>query len=215
MNVMIVEKRIPLLHDHHTHPSTYAAMDTCIDLRAAAAKDEALARLRQEDDDVVFALGWNDSLYTFEDDDLARLPPVFILNTSLHGHRKNAAAQRELARTHPNVVRHLDDSDWLERNLHAIFKLIVDRRGCDAQRPRRLLRRAGQRGVWWLGPRPRRCSCPTARSVGAFAQAGLLERTAFWGRPGNLSFARRRDATARARHQALHRRRPPAPAPRR
>jgi predicted amidohydrolase YtcJ len=88
--------RIPLLCDHHSHPSAYAAMNASLDLRDVVDKEEALDRIRQRREDLIIVLGWSNSLYTFEADDLNSLPPVLICNDSLHSFLMNDGAARHL-----------------------------------------------------------------------------------------------------------------------
>lgn len=176
---MPVKTRIPLLKDHHSHPSVYAAMNTCVDLRGVADRDEAERRIRQSGDEIVFVLGWNDSLFDFDAPFLDRLPPVFVCNTSLHAYRANRAARRRLAESHPEVIGGIDDTDWVERNLQAIFKLIVAVRGCSAEILTAFYRRLAEQGVGYA----EEMLLPNRAVVDAFDEAGLTERTAFWADP--------------------------------
>jgi predicted amidohydrolase YtcJ len=125
-----MRERIPLLKDHHTHPSFYAALKSCLDLRNISDRDEALLLIRERDDAVVFVSGWNNSLYSFSQTELERLPPVFISNVSLHTFLMNNAAEGVLAATNPHITENLGDSAWVEKNLPEIFKMIVTVKGC-------------------------------------------------------------------------------------
>lgn len=186
------QERIPLLRDHHSHPSIYAAMRTCPDLRSVHDKATALDLLREQQDDFVFALGWNDSLFDFADADLADLPPVFIVNTSLHGFRLNAGARERLAETHPEVERHIDDQDWVERNLQTLLKLIVEVRGCDAACLGAFYDALLDQGVWYAQD----MLLPGRATIDAVDGAGLAERTLLWADPQTY---RSLDEHARAR----------------
>ena len=50
---MTARHRIPLLTDHHSHPSAYAAMNACLDLRGVFDKGQALELIRQLHPDVL------------------------------------------------------------------------------------------------------------------------------------------------------------------
>lgn len=172
-------ERIPLLKDHHNHPSVYGAMRTCVDLANVDDKTTALDLISSRGEEIVFALGWNDSLFGFEDSDLEALPPVFIVNTSLHGFRVNDAGRERLRRTHPGIVERFDDQAWIERNLHRLFKLIVEVRGCDASCLTAFYDDLLARGVWYAQD----MLLPGLLSIDAVEQAGFTERTLLWADP--------------------------------
>ena len=88
--------RIPLLADHHSHPSAYAAMNGCLDLRDVHDKRQALELIRHREEEIVFVLGWNNSLYGFDRDELEALPPTFICDAALCGFLVNDAARERL-----------------------------------------------------------------------------------------------------------------------
>ena len=125
---MTYEKRIPLLKDHHTHPSLYASLASALDLRSVEDKTRALALIRAKEDPVVVVFGWNNSLYTFEKAELENLKPVIICNVSLHSFLMNTPAREMFGPTYPEIVAHIEDTDWVEKNLPEIFKFIVKTR---------------------------------------------------------------------------------------
>ncbi len=61
---MTYEKRIPLLKDHHTHPSLYTSLNDSLDLRNVSGKAQALELIRARDDEINVVFGWNNSLYS-------------------------------------------------------------------------------------------------------------------------------------------------------
>ena len=108
---MIIKSRIPLLKDHHNHPYLYAALGNCVDLRSAQCEADAFAAIQSKDEDLVVAIGWNDSLYTFERQELDRLPPTLVVNTSLHKYLLNNAAIGMLAAAHTGMIAHVNDDE--------------------------------------------------------------------------------------------------------
>jgi predicted amidohydrolase YtcJ len=154
-------------------------MRTCVDLGEVDDKATALRLIREREEEIVFVLGWNDGLFGFDDGDLQSLPPVFIVNTSLHGFRVNQAGRDRLRTTHDEIVRHLDDQAWLERNLHAVLKLIVDVKGCDSACLAAFYDSLLDRGVWYAQD----MLLPGEASVAAVERAGLSERTLLWADP--------------------------------
>jgi len=96
---MPYKKRIPLLKDHHTHPSLYASLGNCLDLRTVRGKAQALELIRAKDARINVVFGWNNSLYSFKKEELESLAPVFICNVSLHHFLMNTPAKEMLYST--------------------------------------------------------------------------------------------------------------------
>ena len=169
-------ERIPLLADHHSHPSVYGALRSCTGLRGVTDKREALRRLAGSDDEVVFALGWSDAAFPLQAQDLEDLPPVVICNTSLHTYRLNEAARERFQLTHPEIMANIDDPEWVELNLPAILAFLAEARGCDAERLGRFYDGLLELGIWSA----EELSLPGQWFVETVAEAGLGERTRFW-----------------------------------
>jgi predicted amidohydrolase YtcJ len=175
----ITDNRIPLLNDHHSHPSAYAAMNACLDLRGVTDKERALELIRHRHDDLVFVLGWSNSLYSFDSDDLDSLPPVFISNESLHGFVMNDDAGRRLRRDYPDIVANIADQDWIERHLDRILRMIVGVRGCRPDDIRVFFDRLLELGVWSA----EEMLLFGAEEIDTFVELGYLDRTVFWANP--------------------------------
>ncbi len=169
-------ERIPLLADHHSHPSVYGALRTCPDLRGVIDKREALRLLAESPDEVVFGLGWSDTAYLLEAQDLEDLPPVFVCNTSLHSFRLNEAARERFEPTYPEIMAHIDDPEWVELNLPSILAFLAEARGCDAGRLGRFYDGLLELGIWSA----EELALPGQWFVETVAEAGLSERTRFW-----------------------------------
>jgi len=71
---------------------------------------------------VVF--GWHSGTTPLSARDLASLPPLLIANQSLHSFAMTETALPLLAALHPDLVRHRDDSAWVERNLPEILGFL-------------------------------------------------------------------------------------------
>jgi len=114
---------LPLLRDHHSHISFYAALEGCPSI-LGLSKEEALRRLRGlPQDRLSIALGWYSARVSFAPEELAALPPVVILNNSLHGLLLSAGAQDRLRATDPELVERHADAQWCERHLAAVLSL--------------------------------------------------------------------------------------------
>jgi predicted amidohydrolase YtcJ len=169
-------ERIPLLADHHSHPSVYGALRSCPDLRGVTAKPEALQRLAESPDEVVFGLGWSDTAYSLEASDLESLPPTFVCNTSLHTFRLNQAARELFEPAYPEIMAGIDDPEWVELNLPAILAFLAEARGCDAERLNRFYDGLLELGIWSA----QEMAMPGQWFVETVEQAGLTDRTRFW-----------------------------------
>jgi hypothetical protein len=72
--------QIPLLKDHHAHPFMTAVLRDCINLNTALTKKEALSLIKRGEEDINVILGWYNTRYTFEQEELEQLPPVVIFS---------------------------------------------------------------------------------------------------------------------------------------
>lgn len=173
------KRLIPLLKDHHSHPSVYSALAESVDLKPVSSLQQALSEIRSQGQDFCIVHGWDNSRYQFSRSHLEELPPVFILNLSLHSFLLNDSGRRELQRTHPEIVAHERDSNWIERNLPSVLKMVVEIKGCSGSSLSRFFSHLATQGVWHV----EEMLLPNAGVIDAFRQAELLERTAFWADP--------------------------------
>ena len=173
---------IPLLKDHHTHPSIYAAMRDCLDLREIPTLEQALERIRTHSEGFQFVLGWTSTLHAFAPADLEKLPPVFILSLSLHDFLMNSSGKSLLRETHPEIVAHVEDSEWIERKLPSVLKMIVEVMGCDPDRLGRFYAGLAQQGVWHA----EEMLLPGPAVIDSLKTARLEARTACWADPSVL-----------------------------
>ncbi len=178
--------RIPLLHDHHTHPLLYAAFQDAVDLGAdpgASTTEDAVRRIRERAAagaaGWTIAYGWNSGRFPLAESALDDLGPVVVLNLSLHGLIVNDAGRDVIGRSDPEAAGRLDDQDWVERNLRRVLNLFVTA-GASAARLRgfhdRLLHEHGVLHAEEM-------LLVDAAEVRLFEEAGLLARTRFWASP--------------------------------
>jgi predicted amidohydrolase YtcJ len=116
--------RVPALHDRHGHTSLYAAFAGCVNLagRDTGASIAAMAGLDPDRLSVVF--GWHSALAPLAGADLDALPPVVIVNVSMHGYCLSAAAVSALADDQPEMVEHRADGVWSERHLPQLLEFF-------------------------------------------------------------------------------------------
>lgn len=177
---MKVNRRIPLLIDHHTHPSFYAALHGCLNLDTVQSKADALSLIRKKDECINVILGWNNRLYSFEKKELDRLPPVLICNVSLHSFLMNRPAKEKLSKCHKEIVDNIEDSHWSEKNLTEINRFIVNLRPCGPERIRAFYAELLKKGV-------SRADDLLLTSENQFYQLkalGFYEKCSIWADPG-------------------------------
>ena len=173
---MVVKTQIPLLKDHHTHPFMYAVLSRCIDLKSVSNKQEALSLIKSGNDEINVILGWNNSLYLFEQRELEQLPAVVICNTSLHRFLINRAAREKLGASHQEILAHLDEMHWVEKNLPKILNLIASIKSYHPEQIERFYHALLQQGVWYA----EELLLPNEGVIHLFKEQGYFERTRFW-----------------------------------
>ncbi|MDX2498134.1 MAG: amidohydrolase family protein [Desulfobacterales bacterium] len=168
---------IPLLKDHHTHTSIYASLINCIDLSAVRDKKKALLWMKKSREEITVIIGWNSSFYYFEDEELDCLPPVIICNISFHDFLINRPARERFFDSHKEIISHIGDGDWVERNLSAILKFVANIKPCNDDQVRSffdgyLLKN----GIWYAED----MLLADREIVNIFQRIGYSERTRFW-----------------------------------
>jgi predicted amidohydrolase YtcJ len=149
--VIDMVRRIPLLRDRHSHPLLYAALMDAVDLnQPGETRESAIERIRTASIDGgtrwTIATGWNSGRFPLHKRDFDGLPPVVVLSLSIHGLIVNDNG-RVLLRAHDETVAdHLDDQDWIERNLRRVLNLFA-RAGASADRLGAFFDRLRQLGV--------------------------------------------------------------------
>lgn len=112
------------IFDRHSHVSLYAALEGCPDLSTCGDSSQALTLMRGlPADRLSLVRGWHSGRLPLSTADLAGLPPVLLVNFSLHGLRLSPAAARLLGDTDPELVEGHTDPAWCERNLDRLLVL--------------------------------------------------------------------------------------------
>ena len=112
------------LHDHHSHVSLYAALEGLPNLTSFSATEgqAALAFLRgQARDRLGLIVGWRSDRLALDRFALRDMPPLLIVNASLHGFVATPAALPALAALWPELAENAADPSWGERNLGRLF----------------------------------------------------------------------------------------------
>lgn len=169
-------QKIPLLKNHHTHPSVFAALQQGLDMSTLETKPLALAALAGQTNQFNLALGWNNSRYTFSMDELDELAPMMICNVSFHEFLINGAARKKFGAVYPVVMESIDDTDWVERNLHQILKFIAGASGITAEDIAGFYKSLAAEGVWYAED----MLLPGEHVIELYKNARCFERTRLW-----------------------------------
>jgi len=177
---MVIRETIPLLHDHHNHPSQYAAFFDSADLSEVKEKEKAISIIEDntEEEKVNVVLGWNNSYYSFDRMDLKKLPPVIICNLSFHGfiHNKKAEDLVNERYENPEILEKLEDPAWMEANLPKIMKFLVEIEGLDEDKLDSLYDFYLEKGIWSIED----MLLPSEKALQTFVSSGHSIRTDFW-----------------------------------
>ena len=189
---MIERQRIPLLRDRHSHPLLYAALMDAVDLnQPGMSRESALALVRGRaattgdgtragtaGNGWTIATGWNSGVFALDKSDFQQLPAIVVLNLSLHGLIVNDAGRRLIRERDAGVVAHLDDQDWIERNLRRVLNLFANA-GASAGKLRAFYDHLLTIGVYSA----EEMLLVSEDEIGLFDEAGLADRTHFWAAP--------------------------------
>ncbi len=175
---MIIEKRIPLLKEHHSHPSGFATIRGCLDLSSITDKPAALYLIKKQKEDMIVVVGWNDSFYTFTKKEIDSLPPLFICNISFHKFLMNQKAKDKLYSSHKHIVTHIEDQNFVEANLFSILQFMVNIKPLSTQLLRSFYDQIlEEQGIWYAED----MMVPDQATIKKYDEAGLLEtRTLLW-----------------------------------
>ncbi|MEF8834883.1 MAG: amidohydrolase family protein [Candidatus Thermoplasmatota archaeon] len=171
---------LPLLHDHHNHPSQYGAFFDSADISGIKDKEKAVSIIKNNtvEGKPNVVLGWNNSYFTFSEEDLQELPPVIICNLSFHGFLSNDKAEKLIEKNHGNtkILENMKDPDWMEANLPKIMKFLIKIEGLDVDKLRAFYDFLLEKGVW----RTEEMLLPSEEAFQAFKKLDLTDRTEFW-----------------------------------
>jgi predicted amidohydrolase YtcJ len=109
------------LHDHHTHVSLYAALEGVPDLAPLSAKDGLALLASQDGGKLSLVKGWRSERLPLDKASLSRLPPLIIVNFSLHGFRLSPAALPFAKELWPELAERHGDAAWTEAKLPELF----------------------------------------------------------------------------------------------
>jgi len=171
--------QIPLLHDNHHHVSLYAALSSCVDLSTMGAQAARSLLFSQPADRLTILRGWKTNELQLSADDLANLPPVMLINFSLHGFVLSDAARPYLEAAQPELLTHADDQKWCEAHVPESFSAWCGLTGFDAGRLYAIHRVLRGRGIGSSDD----LVVPTGEIVSACIHSSYSDRIACWVAP--------------------------------
>lgn len=127
-------KEIPLLHDNHNHVSLYAAFSSCIDISRLGA-DDALSLLQSLPKDKLSVVrGWKSFELPLTEQLLSSLPPLLLINFSLHGFAVSDSGLLYVQKAVPKVAENRNNRAWCEAHVPAIFAAYCGLTGIDERK---------------------------------------------------------------------------------
>ncbi len=122
---------IPLLHDNHNHVSLYAAFSSCIDISRLNPENALILLQGLSKDRLSVVRGWKSFELPMTRETLASLPPLLLINFSLHGFAVSDAGLSFVERAVPQVAQNRNDQAWCEAHVPAIFAAYCGLTGID------------------------------------------------------------------------------------
>jgi predicted amidohydrolase YtcJ len=122
---------IPLLHDNHNHVSLYAAFSSCIDISRLVPADASSLLESLPRDRLSVVRGWKSFELPMTSETLASLPPLLLINFSLHGFAVSDAGLSYVEQAVPQMAANRHDQVWCEAHVPAIFAAYCGLTGID------------------------------------------------------------------------------------
>ncbi|MDP3176712.1 MAG: amidohydrolase family protein [Spirochaetaceae bacterium] len=129
---MIRRFDFPLLHDHHSHVSLYSALHGLPDLLGLDRRAAQALLASQPPDRLGIVTGWRTDAHPLPESELARLPPLIIVNSSLHGFALTPEALPFVRELWPDFYENSRDAAWGEKNLPQLFSFYARVAGLDS-----------------------------------------------------------------------------------
>lgn len=185
--------QIPLLKDHHNHLTIYGLLHHCLNLQTVKKKTGAIKQMQSLDSEKVsVVLGWNTGFFKFTDEDLERLPPVIIVNISLHNFIMNREAEERLREPYPEIVANYKNPKWYEDHFTRMMLFLAGLVEPGEDVFKSFFDFLYQRGIYYLED----MILSSEASFRIIDSSPFRERTAFWADLGTfktLSIEAQRD----------------------
>ncbi len=177
--------RLPLLHDHHTHPLLYAAFGQAVSLLDVETKSTANELIQFEKEQasspIVIASGWRSNLFDWTDQELEQLPPVAIFNISLHSLKLNQAGMDVIRSQYGNDVDNIQNQNWYEDHFRIVLNWFASLYA-SKQALIEFYAQLMKLGVYSA----EEMLLMGEQEINYFEAAGLSDRTRFWASPDDF-----------------------------
>ncbi|MCP4148158.1 MAG: amidohydrolase family protein [bacterium] len=171
---------IPLLKDHHSHVSFYALLHDCLNLQNIESKTDALLKIQNLDcHDVSVVLGWKSGCYRFTEEDLKELPPVIIVNLSLHSFLMSPSAEAFLKNKFPEVVANYKNPAWYEKHMAGMLIFLTNLQVPSQQKIKTFFDSLYRQGVYYI----EEMLLPNDSIFSIIESSPFAGRTAYWTNP--------------------------------
>lgn len=170
---------LPLLHDNHSHASLYAVLAGLPDISNLTRKQSIDFLMSLPSDNITVIRGWRTTELTFTNLERSMLPPVLLINYSLHGFFLSDKAIPIIRTLLPDVAEHADDARWQEIHVPEIFAAYCAFGSATKTDFSNLLFLLEQHGI---GSTVDMAIC-TPGLADIVALSGLSDRIGFWASP--------------------------------
>ncbi len=172
-------ERLPLLHDNHNHLSLYAALAGCPDLAGMDARAARIFLAGLPADRLSVVRGWRTNELVLSPEELAGLPPVLLINFSLHGFGLSDAALPFMEPAASDIVEHRRDAPWCEANVPRLFEAYCALAGLDEAKLASFMAGLAGRGIGSAED----LVVAGAQAASLLRRSASAERMAYWASP--------------------------------
>ena len=173
---MILERKIPLLYDHHNHSFMYAALSQCLSIDGIADKAAAMKIIMRGNEKINIILGWNNSNYIFNENDFAKMPPSVICNTSFHSIFITQSAKELLMDQYEDLITSIEDTLWIEKNLQKVINFVASLKPCSAEQLKQSNFSLTSLGIW----KTEDLLLTGGNVISFFEEINQIDRIKFW-----------------------------------
>ena len=168
---------IPLLKDHHNHLSFYGLLHDCLNFQEIKDKSDALRRMQGLDKEKIsVVIGWNSGYYNLTGDDLDKLPPVIIVNVSMHSFLVSPSGEAILKEIYPEIVANYKDPQWYEDHMPQMLIFLANQVQPSEEKFKGFFDFLLQKGVYYA----EEMHLANEAIFSILASSPCAERTAFW-----------------------------------
>ena len=174
--------RLPLLHDHHSHPLLYASFGAALSLESVTKKQDAIELLQNHltssKGSLALGYGWRSNQFQWTESDLEQFAPLAIFNLSLHSLVMNRAGAAVLRERYGDDVDKVSDQVWYENNFRTVLNWFANL-NASAQSLKQFFDHLMTLGIYST----EELLLVDEQEIDLFREAELLNRIKFWSAP--------------------------------